>query len=49
MRKDWSIVELVTRKEVVKAIANLEESALGPDGITLNEMTLISPVLLTAF
>jgi len=46
---DWSIVDPVTREEVTKAVADSEESAPGPDGITLREVMTISPVLLASY
>jgi len=45
-QEHWSIVDPVSYEEVAKAIADSEESAPGPDGITLSELKLISPALL---
>lgn len=47
-REDWSIVDPVTREEVAKAIADSEDSSPGPDGVTLEEMKLVSQVVLAS-
>jgi len=47
--ENWSIVEPVAKEEVVKALHDSEDSAPGPDGITLGAMKLVSPQILAAF
>ena len=47
--EDWSIVEPVTREDVAKALHDSEDSAPGPDGVTLGAMKLVSPQILASF
>lgn len=46
VQENWCIVDPVSIEEVAKALHDSEESAPGPDGITLKEVRSISPSML---